>query len=316
MSQLNLLLQVYLRPLMAFSGVLDYGRLLFAVAVAATAVLTLQIPRAAEYERERAGKTERAVADSVAKMAASMEARAREKGAKGATPAEMERAREEYADDLYGMMAQGAPAPPSVVDAMGRFTGRDPTQYFSPLLALGICFVPIVILVLTRWDNLGGFTTILFRDYVPLLVCCLLAWTAPYLLLAGVNEGLRIWRLPWYDHAALWWAAQAYFAVLAVLAIRTVSGTRIWRALVAAGAGWCASVGGVFVFSMMGGATAYLASPFVLYYLYYMYAGLGPEFRSLGAGLRTRQRLKQGLENATLNPRDADAHYQLGLIYV
>src|SRR5262249_5823002 len=35
----------------------------------------------------------------------------------------------------------------------------------------------------------------------------------------------------------------------------------------------------------------------------------------LGTGLTSRQRLKRGLENATLNPRDADAHFQLGLIY-
>jgi tetratricopeptide (TPR) repeat protein len=64
---------------------------------------------------------------------------------------------------------------------------------------------------------------------------------------------------------------------------------------------------------MFGNVTAYLASPFVLYYLY---AGLAPEFRSLGTGLSSRQGLKRRLENATLNPRDADAHYQLGLIYV
>lgn len=286
------------------------------MAAAAAALLMLQVPRAAAYERERARKIERAVAESVAKMAAGMEARARERAEKAATSAELESAaRDQYADDLYGMLAQSAPAPPSILDAVERFTGRNPAQYFSPLVALAICFVPIVILVVTLWDNLGGFTTILFRDYVSLLVCCLLAWTAPYLLLAGVNQGLGIWWLGWHDHAALWWAAQAYFALLAVLAIRTVLGTGFWRALAAAGAGWFASVGGVFVFSMLGGATAYLASPFALYLLYYLYMGMGPEVRSLGMGLRTRQRLKQGLENATLNPRDADAHYQLGLIY-
>jgi tetratricopeptide (TPR) repeat protein len=64
---------------------------------------------------------------------------------------------------------------------------------------------------------------------------------------------------------------------------------------------------------IFGGMAGYLASPFVLYYLY---AGLKPQFSGLGTGLQSRQRLKRGLEIATLNPRDADAHYQLGLIYM
>src|SRR5262249_57936513 len=63
---------------------------------------------------------------------------------------------------------------------------------------------------------------------------------------------------------------------------------------------------------MFGGISGYLTSPFVLYYLY---RWLSPDLGGLGTSLTSRQRLKQQLENATLNPRDADAHYQLGLIY-
>ena len=58
--------------------------------------------------------------------------------------------------------------------------------------------------------------------------------------------------------------------------------------------------------------TGDLASPFVLYYLY---MGIGPQVAGIGNGLRSRRRLKQALELATLNARDADAHYQLGIIY-
>jgi tetratricopeptide (TPR) repeat protein len=43
--------------------------------------------------------------------------------------------------------------------------------------------------------------------------------------------------------------------------------------------------------------------------------GIGPQVAGIGNGLRSRQRLKHALELATLNPRDADAHYQLGIIY-
>jgi len=55
-----------------------------------------------------------------------------------------------------------------------------------------------------------------------------------------------------------------------------------------------------------------VASPFLLYYLY---VRIGPQFSGPGTSLSSRQRFKQRLGNATLNPRGADAHYQLGLIY-
>jgi tetratricopeptide (TPR) repeat protein len=55
-----------------------------------------------------------------------------------------------------------------------------------------------------------------------------------------------------------------------------------------------------------------LMSPFLLYYGYAMFA---TDVRSLGDGLRSRQNLRRQLELSTTNPRDADAHYQLGLIY-
>ena len=49
--------------------------------------------------------------------------------------------------------------------------------------------------------------------------------------------------------------------------------------------------------------------------LFYAYILLGSDLRSLGEGLRARQHLRQQLDIATTNPRDADAQYQLGLIY-
>jgi hypothetical protein len=171
----------------------------------------------------------------------------------------------------------------------------------------------MVILVLTFWDNLGGFTTILFRDYMALLVCCLLAWAAPHLLLILVNGVLLMFHSPAYDHPALWGAAHAYFLVLIALGIRTLFGTGFAHAAGAAASAWFGAVGGIWMYSMFGNVSGYLASPFVLYYLY---RGVGPQLNGIGGGLMSRQRLKRGLEIATLNPRDADAHYQLGLIYL
>jgi len=119
-------------------------------------------------------------------------------------------------------------------------------------------------------------------------------------------------NLPIHDHPGLWWAAQAWFLTLPLLAIRTLFGTRLWHAAAATAGGWVCAAGGVWVYGTSGNVSTYVASPFLLYYLY---VRIGPQFSGLGTSLSSRQRFKQRLENATLNPCDSDAHYQLGLIY-
>ena len=145
---------------------------------------------------------------------------------------------------------------------------------------------------------------------MPLLVCCLFAWTAPYLLLFLANLALQAAHLPFHNDAVLFWAASAWFVVLAAIAIRTLFGTSYAHGLGASCAGWLAGTAGLWLYGMFGNVTAYLASPFVLYYLY---VGLGSQLTGIGSGLRARQRFKRQLEIATMNPRDADAHCQLGL---
>ncbi|HEY1207255.1 MAG TPA: tetratricopeptide repeat protein [Bryobacteraceae bacterium] len=56
----------------------------------------------------------------------------------------------------------------------------------------------------------------------------------------------------------------------------------------------------------------WVASPFFLFFAYYY---LGGELSNLGAGMRSRQTFRRMLDASTLNPHDADAQYQLGLIY-
>jgi tetratricopeptide (TPR) repeat protein len=57
---------------------------------------------------------------------------------------------------------------------------------------------------------------------------------------------------------------------------------------------------------------SWLASPFFLFFAFYY---LGGEFSRLGAGLRSRQHFHRMLEAAAINPHDAGAQYQLGLIH-
>jgi tetratricopeptide (TPR) repeat protein len=292
LTQFSLLFRLYVKPFETFSRILDEGRLIFAALTAIATVLGLQIPRAAEHRREEMKTLMR-------------EARARVESAVANGRAA------EVSDDIADLMAP-VTGPLPFHTAVERFTGENPTEYFAPLLALALCFVPVAILLMTLWGNLGGFTTILFRDYIALLVCCLLAWSAPNLVILAAGIGVRATGLPWTSHPAVWWISQACFAALSIIAIRTLFGAKALQSAGAAAGAWVAGVSGIWLYGTFGSVTGYLASPFVLYYLY---MGIGPQFRGLDVGLRSRQRLKQALELATLNPRDADAHYQLGLIY-
>src|SRR5262249_22607665 len=58
-------------------------------------------------------------------------------------------------------------------------------------------------------------------------------------------------------------------------------------------------------------------SPFLIFWAVIYFGGfLRGEARGLGNAFRQRQNLKRFLHNAIVNPRDADAHVQLGLIYL
>jgi hypothetical protein len=218
-----------------------------------------------------------------------------------------EEMQEYYADLMETASPRATPA--TLVE---RFAAINPTSYFSPLIALALCFIPIAILVLTKFESVGSFSMVLQRDYSSLLLCALLAWTASHLLLLLVNSVLWAMHSPAHNHPALWWGAHAYFLVLTALAMRTIAGGKLTSALAAIGGGWVGAIAGIGLYAVVGNPLAYVASPCLLYYLY---CNISPGVASIGGGLRARQRLKACLETATLNPADSDAHYQLGLIY-
>jgi len=61
----------------------------------------------------------------------------------------------------------------------------------------------------------------------------------------------------------------------------------------------------------------WLFSPFLLFWVVMYFGGyLGGEMRGFGNAFRQKRNLKRFLHNATVNPKDADAHVQLGLIYL
>jgi TPR repeat protein len=177
---------------------------------------------------------------------------------------------------------------------------------FLSLALLAAVFVPIAVIVVNKLEGTGSAGVVLPRDYMPMLVCHVMAFTAAVLPAAAL-EWIPGLTPEWVTIAAL-----LYFAFLSVRAIRTVAGTGWGRASMTAVSALAVSAGALYGYSFVRGALYFLASPFVLYYLYIMF---GQELRGFGGGLSSRQRMRQLLEMSAVNPHDADARYQLGLIY-
>lgn len=194
---------------------------------------------------------------------------------------------------------------PAMVVALLRFVSFIPGSYLAPLLAVAIAFVPALILLRALTGH-GSFSTLMHANYAQTLMCALLAWTAAYLpvallALAGADFG----AIPNF-------AASLYFTILMAVAFRSLFDAGWAASIGMAAAAWAVAVGACALSGVAGSLGRYLLSPFVLFYLYYLFSS---DVRGLGDALRSRQHFQQQLEIAANNPHDADAHYQLGLIH-
>ncbi len=181
------------------------------------------------------------------------------------------------------------------------------------LVLLAVLFVPACIAIVSVWDHLGSVGVVLRRDYSPLLVCVLMCWAAANLPGAGLLliGGIVAPVFAFWIHLAV----VLYFLTLAAIAVRTVFGTGIGKAIGTVLVGLGATVAGYFAYETFGGALSYFSSPLVLLWLYFLFRPNLDSLRGFGGGLRSRQNFGRHLEALTVNPRDSDAHYQLGLIY-
>jgi hypothetical protein len=190
--------------------------------------------------------------------------------------------------------------------ALLRFISYTPGGYLAPLVLIAAVMVP-AILLMRAWSGFGSASVLLDRDYTPLLMCAMFSWTAAYLPLTVARYFIEDVRMP-----AVYLAFSLYFLVLFAVCVRAVLGSGFGAALGLTALGWIAGVLGAVLLGVVGPMLGYLASPFLLYYLYILF---GSQVRGIGEGMRSGQHFRQQLEMATANPHDADAHYQLGLIY-
>jgi tetratricopeptide (TPR) repeat protein len=181
---------------------------------------------------------------------------------------------------------------------------RLPVSFYLPLIGLAALYVPGILLV-SRALSAFGVDAVFRRDYAPLLTCSAMAWTV-----ANVPLLLANWMLPAAAQSAAA-LALVWFLILMFLAVRTVLGTGNGQAATVVAFSWVGPVAGAFLWGPMHFLLGWLASPFFLFYAWYF---LGGEIGNIGSGFRTQQNFRRNLEAATVNPHDAEAQYQLGLI--
>jgi tetratricopeptide (TPR) repeat protein len=203
---------------------------------------------------------------------------------------------------------------PVVGDRFFKFFSFEPTAFYQPLLSLSIFYVPAAILLMCIFGGIGTFGLVLRRDYGALATCSLMAWAAAHLPFAIAGILLYSQVVDPSVYFGLWAASSVLFGVFMVFAVRTVFGANYGTAVLVVCIAWLAFSLGMYVFTYV---SPWMLSPFLLFYAFIYLGGyLGGEVRGFGNAFRQKQNFKRFLHNATVNPKDADAHVQLGLIYM
>ena len=187
---------------------------------------------------------------------------------------------------------------------------RLPFAFYTPLIILAAVYVPGILLLSVILARTGGsFGAIFQRDFAPLFTCTAMAWAAANLPLAAAGQ-----LIPAAGPLQFWITAvvYGYFLLLMFFAVRTVFGTENGIAIAVVSLSWLPLLAAFFLWGPIQSIIGWLASPFVLLFLFYY---LRNEAGNLGAGLRNRQNFRRMLDSAAINPHDAEAQVQLGLIY-
>lgn len=215
-------------------------------------------------------------------------------------------------------------------------------QPFSSLLFLALIFVPVTALVANLLERRGSFSLVIQQEYAALASTIFYAWAAAHLIalplamIANVSgfqaevvaNSLKMagqWQQgmnlppearaqladPQHHTANFLLLLQLpFFALWALIGVREVFRLSIARTLLTLFASALVIFITSPVWTLVFG-TVY-ASPLLLLVLFIFLRGY---FGELSRTARARASFKQNLEAATLNPADASAHYNLGLVY-
>jgi hypothetical protein len=303
-ENIKLLFKLYYRPVSAMSDIIDRGSWLFGAAmVTATAFLlafTVTNRLYQTYESAPAQPVER-----LAALKAPPPPETSPSSEAGQPQAEPD---EEIVEDLE----QSAPEPkrlplPIIGNAGWRLVSFNPTSLFAIALSLAALYAPATILALTLISRAGSFSVAFRRDYGSLLICSYMAWAASHLPFALAGFALDPLKLGAGSALVLWLLSNLCFGALMIFALRMVSGASFKHAAVVVGVAWISLRFDSWLFSI---ATF---SPFFTV-IWGLPLALGAVYGVRAAHIQ-RQNFRRQLESCTINERDAEAHYQLGLIY-
>jgi tetratricopeptide (TPR) repeat protein len=206
-----------------------------------------------------------------------------------------------------------------------------------------IVLVPILTLVANMFERRGSFRVVLTQEYAPLAASVLYVLTAAnlfglliavFLHFSGIQAQTVAMLLQFYQSPDAPEAARtgilaeqvknpiflAYelfvmferglFGIGIVLAVRDVFRMSTGRAF--AVTFLSCFTGLIFAQPVLNLLSGVAGSPFLLFFLFLLLRGY---YSDIMGGHRARAAFKQNLESATLNPADASAHYNLGLIH-
>src|SRR5262245_49275515 len=184
----------------------------------------------------------------------------------------------------------------------------------APVVFLAGLFTPACLLAVSLISRKSSFTYLFKLEYSGLTSCVLYSWAASHLIMLIPDWLLldlgRLIQEPG-SHAnrlAIWLAPIPYFIFLIGLALKVIFRLSAPKTIGVVALSSLSLIGIVVLPNLM----FLVSSPFIAFLLIiFLRNVLGDVF----SAQRDRERFRRGLEMATLNPADASAHYNLGLIY-
>ncbi len=304
MENIKLLFQLYFRPAAAMSDIIDRGSWLFAAAA------MLVVSFAFQYTvNSRIAQTYAVTKFDQHLQSSDLNPETVESGR--LTEAQLEEAEYIAGTDVEEQIRR-KPFP-----LLGRnilyFVSFE-SFFVSPLISLLLFFVPALLIMAGILGAAGYAGTNLRNNYLPLAACTMMAWTAAHLPFAAAGLALFWQPVDGAIFLLLWLVSGLLFGLLTVFAVRTVMGVSYGSAVMIVAVSAFAFTVGMYVFRYI---SPYLFSPFLIIMAVIYFGGfLSSEARGFGNAFRQRQNFKRYLHSATVNPKDADAHVQLALIYL
>src|SRR5215510_3591166 len=183
------------------------------------------------------------------------------------------------------------------------------------VLFVAVIYVPFAILIANLFERRASFSLVIREEYAGVVSCSLLSLAGS--LLVTLPAAILI---GWQSGSLEGDVIIRYIVLLLMMPLPIFAGLMAITIGTSFRIGWAAATVTTLIsfLSLVGvpllatAANFVCASPFLLLLLLFLLRDRIDEF--IGA-TRSRQAFKQNLEAATLNPADASAHYQLGLIY-